>query len=298
MSKKSPKVGKSESPEDTEAEDKPAIDKSDPHSYRDENHIRNKRTTHNSPLTNMEVHHHPEVEKKGLKEYILEGLMIFLAVTMGFFAETIREHISEKAKGLEYIKSFAQDLRRDTANFSRLIAYDQTKAAALNSLASCSDAIKKKPGNASCLVPIIKVSLSNRNVSFTNGTMQQLKNAGGFRLLNETDKDSIMAYDYAQNAYLDFQATIFQESQDNLRNTFQRLWNFDADAMLSLNPPQKVGKTPLLFSNDKALTNQFFNNLFFYNRVNNAQMSTLNKTKEHAVRLIRYFENKYDLKNE
>ena len=42
--------------------------------------------THNSPLTNMEVHHHPDVEKKGLKEYILEGLMIFLAVTMGFFA--------------------------------------------------------------------------------------------------------------------------------------------------------------------------------------------------------------------
>jgi hypothetical protein len=48
---------------------------------------------------NMEVHHHPEVEKKGFKEYILEGLMIFLAVTMGFFAETIREDISDRAKG-------------------------------------------------------------------------------------------------------------------------------------------------------------------------------------------------------
>ncbi|HEY2583995.1 MAG TPA: hypothetical protein VGI43_19455, partial [Mucilaginibacter sp.] len=93
----------------------------------------------------MEVHHHPEVEKKGLKEYILEGLMIFLAVTMGFFAETIREHISDKAKGLEYIKSFAQDLRRDTANFSRLIAYDHAKASALNNLATCSDSIKEKP---------------------------------------------------------------------------------------------------------------------------------------------------------
>lgn len=38
----------------------------------------------------MEVHHHPHVEKKGFKEYLLEGLMIFVAVTMGFFAETIR----------------------------------------------------------------------------------------------------------------------------------------------------------------------------------------------------------------
>jgi hypothetical protein len=35
----------------------------------------------------MEVHHHPNVEKKGYKEYFLEFLMIFLAVTMGFIAE-------------------------------------------------------------------------------------------------------------------------------------------------------------------------------------------------------------------
>ncbi len=34
----------------------------------------------------MEVHHHPHVEKKSFKEYFLEGLMIFLAVTMGFIA--------------------------------------------------------------------------------------------------------------------------------------------------------------------------------------------------------------------
>jgi len=38
----------------------------------------------------MEVHH-PHVEKKRFKEYFLEFIMIFLAVTMGFFAETIRE---------------------------------------------------------------------------------------------------------------------------------------------------------------------------------------------------------------
>jgi hypothetical protein len=44
---------------------------------------------------NMEVHHHPEVDKKGFKEYLLEGLMIFLAVTMGFFAENLRESISQ-----------------------------------------------------------------------------------------------------------------------------------------------------------------------------------------------------------
>ena len=42
----------------------------------------------------MEVHHHPHVEKKGFKEYFLEFLMIFLAVTMAFIGENMREHLS------------------------------------------------------------------------------------------------------------------------------------------------------------------------------------------------------------
>jgi hypothetical protein len=62
----------------------------------------------------MEVHHHPEVEKKGFKEYILEGLMIFLAVTMGFFAETIRENISETSHAKELAKSLYKEVYTDS----------------------------------------------------------------------------------------------------------------------------------------------------------------------------------------
>jgi len=40
----------------------------------------------------MEVHHHPDLhhKPKKWKEYFLEFLMIFLAVTLGFFAESYR----------------------------------------------------------------------------------------------------------------------------------------------------------------------------------------------------------------
>src|SRR5438045_2691371 len=62
---------------------------------------------------NMEVHHHPHVEKKNFKEYLLEGLMIFLAVTMGFIAENIREHFVDKAREQQYIQSFYEDLSSD-----------------------------------------------------------------------------------------------------------------------------------------------------------------------------------------
>src|SRR5437762_1603799 len=57
-----------------------------------------------SDIENMEVHHHPHVEKKNFKEYLLEGLMIFLAVTMGFFAESLRENVSNHEKELNYMK--------------------------------------------------------------------------------------------------------------------------------------------------------------------------------------------------
>src|ERR1700753_2840179 len=62
--------------------------------------------TENRPLPTeqMEVHHHPDLhhEKKPWKEYLLEGLMIFLAVTMGVFAESVREHINEKSRGQDF----------------------------------------------------------------------------------------------------------------------------------------------------------------------------------------------------
>ncbi len=214
-------------------------------------------STHNSPLTAMEVHHHPEVEKKGLKEYVLEGLMIFLAVTMGFFAETIRENISDNAKGREYIRSFVQDLRTDTGNFSILIAFDEKKTTAFNTLVPCYDSIGKGRSTG-CLIPILKYADYNKNVSFTDGTMQQLKNAGGFRLLNKGDKDSIVNYDNAIRHYQNFEGTLFQQRQDIVRDVYVKLINFKAEAMLSGSAKSNV-VTPLLLSNDKAFMNELFN---------------------------------------
>ena len=60
-----------------------------------------KTTEPNQETENMEVHHHPDLhhKPKKWKEYFLEFLMIFLAVTLGFFAENIREYFSEAKKG-------------------------------------------------------------------------------------------------------------------------------------------------------------------------------------------------------
>jgi hypothetical protein len=61
----------------------------------------------------MEVHHHPDLhhKRKQFREYFLEFLMIFLAVTMGFLAESLREHFGDKEKEREYVSSLVQNLK-------------------------------------------------------------------------------------------------------------------------------------------------------------------------------------------
>jgi hypothetical protein len=62
--------------------------------------------------TDMEVHHHPDLhhKPKKWKEYFLEFLMIFLAVTLGFFAENIREHFTDKNNTKVYLETYRDEL--------------------------------------------------------------------------------------------------------------------------------------------------------------------------------------------
>jgi hypothetical protein len=74
-------------------------------------------------IKNMEVHHHPDVhhKRKKFKEYFFEFLMIFLAVTLGFFAEGLREHIGDRTKEKEYMTSLVQELKYDTSHYGKVL---------------------------------------------------------------------------------------------------------------------------------------------------------------------------------
>lgn len=68
----------------------------------------------------MEVHHHPHVptHSKPWKEYLIEGLMIFVAVTLGYGAENIREHYINKHKGIISVQNLYKDLKDDSLNYA------------------------------------------------------------------------------------------------------------------------------------------------------------------------------------
>jgi len=61
----------------------------------------------------MEVHHKHHVPKN-IKEYLTEFLMLFAAVTLGFFVENMREHYVEDHRGQVYAQRLLEDLKEDS----------------------------------------------------------------------------------------------------------------------------------------------------------------------------------------
>ena len=52
------------------------------------------------------------------QEYFSEFLMLFAAVTLGFFAENKREHYVEREREHHYMQTFYEDLKRDTTEMA------------------------------------------------------------------------------------------------------------------------------------------------------------------------------------
>lgn len=146
----------------------------------------------------MEVHHHPQVEKKGFKEYLLEGLMIFLAVTMGFFAESYREHLAEVNKENDYIQTFIEDLKTDTARIKHLLITERNvKLKSNDSLLFLLNTHQIK-GHENDLYYFGRAVTRYPIFQSNDRTVTQLKNSGSLRLIrDEATADSIISYQKA-----------------------------------------------------------------------------------------------------
>jgi len=252
----------------------------------------------------MEVHHHSHAHgKKNWKSYFWEFLMLFLAVFCGFLAEYYLEHRIEKERGKQFIESFYEDLKSDTARITLHTRFDDDKMKGLSNLGDCYDAILNNTNNTACMLEVIKNTSTNRPFIRTDRTLKQLANAGGFRLLKKEDADSILSYDQVFNNFQDFQTTVYQETQNTVRNTLNSFENFKANAQMFKPEPGKIIPSmslkvadvtePLLFSVDKVTLNKYFNELQLYYRVTYNHRRMLLELRERQTRLIGYFNNKY-----
>jgi hypothetical protein len=149
----------------------------------------------------MEVHHHSHTARKKWTHYFWEFLMLFLAVFCGFLAEYQLEHKIERDRGNQYIRSFFEDLKYDTSHLNAVIASYRQKVENLSVISKCYDSVSANLPCTDCLIKLFRSSRGFYELRTSDRTMQQLKNAGGLRLLSSTDADSIIAYDNLIRGY-------------------------------------------------------------------------------------------------
>jgi len=82
----------------------------------------------------MEVHAHTHTARKKWTHYLWEFIMLFLAITLGFFVENQREHMVEHQRELQYMRSMIEDLKSDTAELTDHIRLRRERDLMIDSL--------------------------------------------------------------------------------------------------------------------------------------------------------------------
>lgn len=250
---------------------------------------------------NEETPQPPEItapKHKNWKAYLFEFLLLFAAVSLGFFADNLRENFSDQQQGSEYIRSFYADLQTDTAIISGIIRHEEEKVSILNSVRPCWDSVSNNMPE--CVAMLARHSRVNNPFIMTERTFQQLVNVGGFRLLNKEDADSITQYMTLYRDLQDHQQTIYQECQANLRSTSTSLIHVATMQQIhnvTTNDPgfKLAPNTPVFASTDKVLINRFFNEMQTYQQVMISHVRQLKELKENQIRLLRYLNEQHGL---
>jgi len=145
----------------------------------------------------MEVHHHSHHPKKW-KEYITEFLMLFLAVSLGFMAENIREHQIEKQREIAYLKNVHEDLKLDLINIDNVFNSNTIRLQAMDTLFQLIN--NNTITNEDVYYYIRNLALRATFESSHVG-LDQIKSAGGLRMVKNPEIISgIQEYERALDA--------------------------------------------------------------------------------------------------
>jgi hypothetical protein len=249
----------------------------------------------------MEVHHHPDLhhKKKNFKEYFFEFLMIFLAVTLGFFAESIRENIADREREKQYMQSMIADLKSDTITLASNIYLKRSRIVMIDSLIY----LLSSPDYKDRLNDIYYYGRSispPANFSPNDRTIQQLKSSGGLRLIrNVAVSDSIMAYD--QKMRLQIAGT---EDEYNIRLEYRKaaICLFDGkvfnNMLINIDRIEKPLNNPALFKADALAVNTLIGNAQYLKKNDQLQIVREAELEKQATELIKMIQKEYLFGNE
>jgi hypothetical protein len=153
----------------------------------------------------MEVHQHTHTaadpdshrSRKKWTHYFWEFLMLFLAVTLGFFVENQREHYVENKRIKKYMQVFVNDLKSDIDQIKDDILVHKRRYRIMDSVIYLFQSTDMKQHTSQLYLYSHKIIHRGMFV-YNDRTIQQLKTSGNLRLIkNDSISDSIMGYDHS-----------------------------------------------------------------------------------------------------
>ena len=247
----------------------------------------------------MEVHHHSHTSRKKWTHYFWEFLMLFLAVFCGFLAEYYLEHKIEHNREKQFINSLIKDIEADTLQLSNIKGFRLSR---LRTIDSVNNYFAKNTSGLISLHGIQLLEDVKGHVSFyqNSGTLDQLKNAGGLRLIRKRNVvDSIQAYDQQikRMALRDMYET--EEMRYTVRLSYKlvdgnMLSNIYADTIYFNNHQLRTDKSKSVTVNPQYI-GEYLNSLatFRFVVMNNMRLQeTIRKKGEDLLMLIK---NEYHL---
>jgi hypothetical protein len=215
--------------------------------------------------------------KKNMREYILEFLMLFFAVTLGFFAENIREYYAEREMETKFIEVVLEDLQADITTLKSTIQTQEQRIAYEDSLIQLLTA--RDYSNMRDLYFFARVtSLRNFFQPSING-FQQLKNAGGLKMIEEHDLiTKIQHYENQIHRVIELQE-LTEGLVEKYRDQAAQLFDGRVFKEMFINPTvadiyqkfqKPIGNPSLIDNNEKKLNELLIRTLYVNTNSNTA----------------------------
>ena len=245
----------------------------------------------------MEVHHHAQTARKKWSHYFWEFLMLFLAVFAGFLAENQREHYVEHQREKQYMRSMLQDLQTDLKNIALCKAEKELMVGHGDSLIQLYLDGYYKTGSGRFYYYARNFSTYQNLFFMTDGTLIQLKNSGGLRLIRKQSVvDSLQAYD---NVYNQFRLSQDRESEflAEYRETMSKVFDIKVfnEMVITFSDIIMPEGNPSIFNEDKQLINELLVKVHIARRNRLGSIRYLNRLKEKANNLIALIKKEYHL---
>lgn len=230
----------------------------------------------------MEVHHHSHNPKK-FKEYITEFIMLFAAVTLGFFAENLREVQIEKHREISYLKNVHEDLQMDFQTIDTVYKANSIRLQVLDTLFQ---AIRNQTIQNEEIYYYVRNLALRSTFESSHVGFDQIKSAGGLRMIKS--KEIILGIQKYEKMLSSVEKleNVRERSLEQAR--FKMAEVFDANVLYDMSANQGVGimrfkrpeKADNLLQNKKVALNEMINLLAIglnTNRYLNNWLRDLNK---------------------